>query len=276
MKADLANREPAMAQEWDSTRLYDKIRAATKGRPGVRADRRSAVCERLDSSRACRQQGSQGHHHQVAHARRLRCTLRPRVGLPRAAHRDAGREDARPRRSEDRCQGFSRGMSCLCAQAGGRAAHGLQTPRRAGRLGSSVHDDDAAVRGGAAARARPHHRERSRVQGVQAGSLVPQLPIRAGRGRGGVRGQDLPQRVRSFRSGRSRRSGAAHGPGARQPARAGRRRSHVDRDLDHDTVDTAREPRGCGASAIRLRVGGIRSRRRARADDAGGPNWSRR
>ena len=33
MKADLANREPAMAQEWDSARLYDKIRAATKGRP---------------------------------------------------------------------------------------------------------------------------------------------------------------------------------------------------------------------------------------------------
>jgi isoleucyl-tRNA synthetase len=33
MKADLANREPAMLQEWESTRLYDKIRANSRGRP---------------------------------------------------------------------------------------------------------------------------------------------------------------------------------------------------------------------------------------------------
>jgi isoleucyl-tRNA synthetase len=33
MKADLANREPGMLEEWERTRLYDKIRAAAKGRP---------------------------------------------------------------------------------------------------------------------------------------------------------------------------------------------------------------------------------------------------
>ena len=33
MKADLANREPGMLETWERTRLYDKIRAATKGRP---------------------------------------------------------------------------------------------------------------------------------------------------------------------------------------------------------------------------------------------------
>jgi isoleucyl-tRNA synthetase len=33
MKADLANREPGMLEEWERSRLYDKIRAAAKGRP---------------------------------------------------------------------------------------------------------------------------------------------------------------------------------------------------------------------------------------------------
>ena len=33
MKADLANREPDMLEEWERSRLYDKIRVATKGRP---------------------------------------------------------------------------------------------------------------------------------------------------------------------------------------------------------------------------------------------------
>lgn len=33
MKADLANREPAMLQEWERIHLYEKIRATAKGRP---------------------------------------------------------------------------------------------------------------------------------------------------------------------------------------------------------------------------------------------------
>jgi isoleucyl-tRNA synthetase len=33
MKADLANREPAMLEAWERSRLYEKIRATTKGRP---------------------------------------------------------------------------------------------------------------------------------------------------------------------------------------------------------------------------------------------------
>jgi isoleucyl-tRNA synthetase len=33
MKADLANREPAMLEEWERTRVYDKIRAIARGRP---------------------------------------------------------------------------------------------------------------------------------------------------------------------------------------------------------------------------------------------------
>jgi isoleucyl-tRNA synthetase len=34
MKADLANREPRMLEEWERTGLYDQIRIASKGRPG--------------------------------------------------------------------------------------------------------------------------------------------------------------------------------------------------------------------------------------------------
>ncbi len=46
-----------------------------------------------------------------------------------------------------------------------------------------------ALRGAAAARLRPHHQERAPVQGREAGALVPGLPLGAGRGGGGVRGE---------------------------------------------------------------------------------------
>ena len=53
-------------------------------------------------------------------------------------------------------------------------------------------------RGRAAARLRAHHQERPRVQGLQAGALVLELPLGARRGGGRVRGQDLAERLRAL------------------------------------------------------------------------------
>ncbi len=97
MKADLARREPDMLAWWEER---GHLREAARGRdraPDVRPARRAAVRERRDPHRPRRQQGAEGHHRQVAHARRLRRALRAGLGLPRPADRAPGREDARPR-----------------------------------------------------------------------------------------------------------------------------------------------------------------------------------
>ena len=198
-----------MLAAWERDGLYGKIRSVAKGRPGIHPDGRSAVRERRHPLGACGQQDPKGHHRQVAHVGWLRRAIRARLGLPRSADRDAGREDAWPGRAENRRQGISRGVPRIRLQASGCAAQGLQAPGRARRLGASVPDHGAALRGRAAARLRPDHQERTCVQGLQARALVPELPLGAGRGRGGVRGQDLAERVCALRGCRSRRSGAA-------------------------------------------------------------------
>ncbi len=99
---------------------------------------------------------------------------------------------------------------------------------------------DAAVRGAAAARLRPHHRERTPLQGREAGALVSRLPLGARGGGGRVRGADLAgdrrrlprRRHRAISSGASdlrrrtprqaRRSTSSSGP--RPPGRCLRTR----------------------------------------------------
>ena len=71
-----------------------------------------------------------------------------------------------------------------------------------GRLGAPVSHHGSALRGRAAARLRGDHQERPRVQGLQAGALVPELPLRAGRGRGRVRGHHLAEHLRALRGAR--------------------------------------------------------------------------
>ncbi len=66
--------------------------------------------------------------------------------------------------------------------------------KRLGILGDwerPVPHHGTALRGAAAARLRPHHQERAPLQGREAGALVPGLPLGAGRGGSGVRGEDL-------------------------------------------------------------------------------------
>ncbi len=112
------------------------------------------------------------------------------------------------------------------------------------------------------------HQERPRVQGIQAGALVLELPLGAGGGGGRVRGQDL---ARAFTCAlrwsmppiwRSA-SGSRRSERKQYSKSAGR--ADLARHLDHDALDLAGESRGGGASAIRLRAGRIRSGRRVRS-----------
>ena len=115
------------------------------------------------------------------------------------------------------------------------AARGLQAPRRDRRLGQSVPDHGPALRGRAAARVRADRRERPRLQGLQAGALVPRLRLGAGRSRSRIRRQDLAGDRRALRRDGPARAGdaASASPAPRHPRR---------RHLDHHALDAAGQP----------------------------------
>ena len=249
MKADLARREPDVQKFWEEQRIYDRLRAGRERPPDVHSSRRSAVRERHDSSRSRDQQGAEGHRRQVALARRLRRAVRARLGLPRPADRASDREGARPRgRQGARPPRIPQGVSRVRAVAGRSPARRLQATRRDGRLGSSLHDHAAFLRGRAVARARADPAQRPRLQGIEAGALVPRLPLGARRSGSRIRGSDFTGDRRALRDQGRRR------PGAALRSRNAGGCTGQRRDLDDDTVDAAREPGGLGRARSRLRA----------------------
>ena len=115
MKADLARRELERVARWLSEDIYMELRRRAARPSEVRARGWPALCEWRDPHRSRREQGAEGHHRQVAHARRLRLALRAGLGLPRAADRAAGREEIRrasarsstPTRSAQACREYA-------------------------------------------------------------------------------------------------------------------------------------------------------------------------
>ena len=99
MRGDLARREAGWVKEWQERKVYEAIRAASRGAAEVRAARRSAVRQRRHPHRPRGQQDPQGHRGQEPAAGRLRRALRARLGLPRHADRGADREDCTARTS---------------------------------------------------------------------------------------------------------------------------------------------------------------------------------
>ena len=124
MKADLARREPEMLAWWEEHGTYAQAARDRAGPAAVRAARRPAVRQRRDPHRPRGQQGAEGHHRQVAHARRLRRAVRAGLGLPRPADRARGREGGRQggagsstRRRSGRPAASSRSSRSTCSGA---------------------------------------------------------------------------------------------------------------------------------------------------------------
>ena len=122
--------------------------------------------------------------------------------------------------------------------------------KRLGVLGDWDHPYltmDSALRGAAAARLRHDHPQRPPLQGREARALVPRLPLGAGRGGGRVRGQDLAgDRCRlPRRRQRATWRGASGLRAGELGTRTGRRRH-----LDHDALDAAGEPGGRAARRV--------------------------
>ena len=157
----------------------------------------------------------------------------------------AGGEEARPRRAEARCaQDFPCGLpQPMRMEQIEPAAQGLQAPGRDGRLGSPYITMNPKLRGGADPRAGQGDRQRPSLHRRQARLLVPGLPLRAGRGRGRVRGQDLTGHRRRLPGGPTPQT--SRGASA---AAADAIRLHRCGHLDHHAVDAAGQ-RGRGAAS---------------------------
>ena len=196
--------------------------------------------QRRHPHRSRRQQGDQGHDHQVPHPGRPGRPLCAGLGLPRPAHRAPGGKEGGQARRQDQRRRLPPGLPRLCRPPGGRPAPRLQAPGGAGGLGESLPDHGLRLRGQHHSRPWGDLGQWPCPQGLQAGALVHRLRFGPGGGRGGVRRQG----VHLYRR-------ALPGPGRGVPlhplplgAQRPRRGAPVGGHLDHHPLDPARQSGG--------------------------------
>ncbi len=129
MKANLPQNEPKMLARWEQEKLYDRIRARAQRLARLRPPRRPALHQRPHPPRHGDEQMSQGLHRQVENHVRLRRALRPRLGLPRAAHRNQSRQGTRRQEAPDARPLRAQRLSQVRAKISRLAAHTVQAHR---------------------------------------------------------------------------------------------------------------------------------------------------
>src|SRR5438874_2553320 len=187
MKADLAQREPAMVRAWEERRTYEKLREVARGRPRfVLHDGPPYANGAIHIGHAVNKILKDI----VVKSRSLDGFDSPYIpgwdchGLPielqvEKGHGRPGQKlDARAFRAACRAYaqeqialqldlllcirpGLPRRLPRLCTGADRAAARGLQAPRGPRGLGPALPHHVAALRGAAAARLRPHHPQRT-------------------------------------------------------------------------------------------------------------------
>ena len=256
--------------------------ARSRERRALRAARRPALPDRRHPLRHAAQQGPEGHHRPLALADGQSGALRAGLGLPRAAHRAAGREAVRRQgqAGHARLPAEVRGAR---AQVRRRDARRLPATRLLRHLGRALPD--------AQPRVRSHHRARAgrlRAPGPAlprqaAGALVHHAPDRAGRGRGRVRRARLAVDLRALPGGarpgpRSRPSSARPRPrwssGPPRPWTLAANLAVVANPELVYVADPGRADRPRSRAAHRrARAGGQRSSRLAASPPARRPTW---
>ena len=219
-------------------------RRARREAPSLRAARRAALPDRRHPLRHAAQQGPEGHHRPLAPAHGQARALRAGLGLPRPAHRAAGRKAAR----RPKAQAGHRASSASKCEAHARKFVDVMRARvhAAGllrQLGRALPDAVQGLRGHHRARAGGVRARRTALSRQAAGALVHHAPDRAGRGGGRVRRPRLAVDLRAL-------PGASASPRWRPILRqdaggAGH--------LDHHAVDAGREPGHRGESRARVR-----------------------
>ena len=249
MKANLPATEPATIARWEAIGLYGRIRE--------RAPRRAADSSCTTARRTPTAQIHIGHalnkilKDLIVKSRSMAGFDAPYVpgwdchGLPIELNVETELGARRQGRVAGR---VPPGLPRVRREVRRLAARGLQAPRHPRRLGRPVPDDDAGLSGGHRPRARQVRRARARLQGQEAGPLVPARSHGAGRGRSRVRDPHVAvdlRRVPAVAERRRRRSAS------RVPALAGRDVTRAD--LDDDALDDSVEPGDRVPSGLRLR-----------------------
>ncbi len=258
MRADLARREPEWLARWERERQYETHpRRAPGGRCArVRPARRPALPDGRHPLRHGPEQGPQGPGHPLAAADGQARAVPAGLGLPRPAHRAAGRKRAGAEGQGDGRGGLSRQVRAARAEVRRRHAHRVQAARLPGHLGRPVSDAVEGLRGDHRPPAGRLRARRAHLPRQEAGALVPHAPDGAGRGRGRIRGPHLAVDLRAL-PGRRR-----SGQGGPAPARSQGGVRHLD---DHPLDDAGQPGRG-----RQSRAGLRRHSRRRRAADCGG------
>ena len=254
MRGNLAKREPEMLERWERQDIYGQIRAAAKGRPRfVLHDGPPYANGDIHLGHALNQVLKDI----IVKSRTLAGLDAPYVpgwdchGLPiehqveRRLGKKGGGLGAREFRKA--CREF----------AGEQVDRQRADLKRLGAIGDwdrPYLTMDRALRSRATAGIRETPCARSGVSWPQAGALVSELPLGAGRGRGGIQRQAFLRGGRAFCGGRSEGTGRrAQGSGAGLPG--------IDPDLDHHGLDAARQS-GRGVERLtEIRPGGNGCRR---------------
>ena len=112
----------------------------------VRAARRAAVCQRQHPPGPCVQQDPEGFHHQVEDDGGLRFAVCPRVGLPRPADRDQGRQPIGRQKGLDERGPDPRRVPQVRPEVRRSAKQIVPTAWSLRTLGKAVPDDEPRLR----------------------------------------------------------------------------------------------------------------------------------
>ena len=148
MKANLAKREPEMLARWEEMHIYRPDPRGLQGPEALHPPRRPPLRQRQHPSGHGAQQDHQGHRHQGEEHVGPRQHLRPRLGLPRPAHRAPGGQGT-GRQEGRRCPRPTSAASAAtyAEKFVGHPAGAVQAPRGLRRVGEPLPHHDLRLRG---------------------------------------------------------------------------------------------------------------------------------
>ena len=197
MRAGLPQKEPEMLARWEEIGLYEKLRAAAKGRAKfVLHDGPPYANGNIHIGHALNKilkdvvtQRQQMLGYDSNYVPGWDCHGLPiEWKIEEENYRAKGKSQAGLLRSRVRSSHSASECRAFAAALDRRAARGVQAPRRGRRLGASLYDNELRRRGADRPRTDEVRRERQLYRGSQAGDVERRREDRAGRGRGRVRG----------------------------------------------------------------------------------------
>ena len=191
MKASLPLNEPKQLEAWQEAESLPADSGSAQRQAALCAARWAALSHGHDSSRHRPEQNSERPDRQdQEHGRPLRA-LRARLGLPRPAHRNAGRKRTR-RQRQSSAGGIPQALPRVRDALRRAAQEGFQAPRRFRPLERSLSHDELRLRSHHRRRFPRFHGKGLRLSRTQAGLLVHLRSHRARRSRSRIRRSHQP------------------------------------------------------------------------------------